>query len=801
MPYSINNLRLKNFKCFDNKKFYKFSFDRNKNPIILSGPNGYGKTTFFDAIELIFKQDITRIETSIEHSRTNLKKNILINESNKDGYLILELINENNNIITIIAKIDHMVKKIQYKESIQYFVVEKSIETDNLEDFLKGSIDWKSSLKDFEVIEYSFDHYNVFYYVSQSESTHFLKTSINQRKDSMNVLLNTEKIDEIISYIEDELIGKSRTSKNKVVNDEIEKLKQNIYNKTNIFKNKKKENDFIFDKVEYQELLNYPDRIELLNWDKKNIFEDKDSKININKITKIIFSLHKFAINFSDYKKYLFNEKIKSYLNNSTIMEDAEEFIQYFDNGELNIPKIKEQIDHWRYFSKIYNHSVFFREDFKTDSFNKDDFIKLKESDENIIKVNIDEISSLVNDINEVKKELSSKQKIINELNDSRRNLNEVKNKYDPDSGKCPYCNHSYSSAEELLESYNNLTEILSTEKSEKSIKLQNLVSKLENKLKFEFDEIMNKIKDIDEDEKDKIDKKILKYQNFIEKSVRIDAVKSVYNVLNKSSDWNNTNIKKKEIEKILNESIEQYDNLAFENEMEDYNFNDIYREYKPFFKIKQSKLLNFEYIDNKIKYLEYKSNLGENEEINTLKEEIKNEMIKLRKIESAREKVDKLKRIYNDAIKDYKNEILKKLRVPLLIYTGKILQDYQNGLGVFVNKDEMRFVSNGDAKHDILNTFSSGQLSGFVLAFLFSMNKQYIKENDDIGFILIDDPVQTMDDINIASFIEVLRNDFSDKQIILSTHETDKENYILYKFLKYNLTGQSFNVKNEFYS
>lgn len=106
-----------------------------------------------------------------------------------------------------------------------------------------------------------------------------------------------------------------------------------------------------------------------------------------------------------------------------------------------------------------------------------------------------------------------------------------------------------------------------------------------------------------------------------------------------------------------------------------------------------------------------------------------------------------------------------------------------------------------GDAKHDILNTFSSGQLSGFVLSFLFAMNKQYIKaSSDDIGFILIDDPVQTMDDINISSLIEVLRNDFSDKQIILSTHEMDKENYILYKFYKYNRIGQSFNVKEEIY-
>ena len=112
-----------------------------------------------------------------------------------------------------------------------------------------------------------------------------------------------------------------------------------------------------------------------------------------------------------------------------------------------------------------------------------------------------------------------------------------------------------------------------------------------------------------------------------------------------------------------------------------------------------------------------------------------------------------------------------------------------------------VRCSAEGHVKHDILNTFSSGQLSGFVLAFLFSMNKQYVKESeDDLGFILIDDPVQTMDDINISSMIEVLRNDFKDRQIILSTHETDKENYILYKFFKYNRIGQSFNAKDQLY-
>ena len=34
---------------------------------------------------------------------------------------------------------------------------------------------------------------------------------------------------------------------------------------------------------------------------------------------------------------------------------------------------------------------------------------------------------------------------------------------------------------------------------------------------------------------------------------------------------------------------------------------------------------------------------------------------------------------------------------------------------------------------------------------------------------LLIDDPVQTMDEINMASFVELLRNEFKDKQIFIN--------------------------------
>lgn len=55
---------------WDGSKYYEFVLDDTKNPIILTGPNGFGKTTFFDAIELVFSNKITRFNEAIEKGNT-----------------------------------------------------------------------------------------------------------------------------------------------------------------------------------------------------------------------------------------------------------------------------------------------------------------------------------------------------------------------------------------------------------------------------------------------------------------------------------------------------------------------------------------------------------------------------------------------------------------------------------------------------------------------------------------------------------------------------------------------------------
>ncbi|MCT4584589.1 MAG: hypothetical protein N4A54_06660 [Peptostreptococcaceae bacterium] len=804
MPYVIRDLRVQNFKCFDSKKFYKFNFYVDKNPTILSGPNGFGKTTFFDAIELIFTKKITRLQTTIERGNANLKKNILINEADKNGVLVLTLVDENDSYLSLVAIINHRVKRLNFEESIKYSIVDGILDSDDeIRTFLSSPVEWKSSIKHFERLRFSPEHFNVYYYVSQAESVHFLKNSIAERKDSMNILLNTKNVDNDSNYIEKKIIGKKSSKTGVIVNDEITSIKNLINLKINNLKLKIKGNNLELQKVKYDQLLSYTAEIKLVDWDKENCSKDGKMIVDIDKAITEIEALHYYAINANDYKKYLHNQRINGFINNKIIMDDITEYHPFIERDAVDKVKIKNLIEQWNRTVNIYNHAGFFRKQLDADSYKKEDLSKLKEISDDLITVDIEEITELITSINKTNQTLSSKQKILNDLVDTRLNLNQTKKRYDGKSSNCPYCNHPYDSIEELELAYNRLTEILSREKSKESQKKQSLLKQLSSKIKKDFDAISLILKDIDDKRIKDLNTLSVKYEKFVEDEKRLKAVEEVYSYLSKTDTWIKLEReeKKAEVQRILQENIKGYANLEFDNNMQKYNFESIHNKFKDIFAIEQTKIADNEYVVEKISYLKYQKSLLNNNEISSMRADIKKDMIKLKKIESARSKIEELNNIYQGSIDGYKNQILKKLRVPLLIYTGKILQDYQNGLGVFISKDEMRFVSNGDAKHDILNTFSSGQLSGFVLAFLFSMNKQYIrKSEDDIGFLLVDDPVQTMDDINIASLIEVLRNDFSNKQIIISTHENDKENYILYKFLKYNSTGKSFNVKEKLY-
>lgn len=796
MQYRIVRLRVNNFKCFDDAKYYEFNVDIEKNPVILSGPNGFGKTTFFDAIELIFSKNITRLDTNIESKKTNLGKNLLLNQSDKDGTVVLELVNEEGSYLTLFARIKNNVHQIDIEKSVKYGYVDRILQTDEIDEFLERYSNWSDTVNHIETLRYRADNFNVYYYVSQAESVHFLKRTISERKDAMNVLLNTESVSSRISRIE-EIIGKQANAKGALINDlirETESTIATIATKLKVLISQQAVPNAI--NSQYVSLGLYELDNTLFSWDSIDI-SNKDSAI-LNSCKLKVDSIISLLTNWSDYNHYLKNNEIKTLIADSHI-DDYIRYKRFIVGGHVNDDKLQEEIFRIDSIIQLFACTVFFRnETVDVDLFNPDDINKIKVLIPKTSAFDFALIQQIVDEIKYLKKMLSDDQKLIDRIISARKALDSAFGEYAPNSNICPFCNTEFEDNAALSNGYSVLDELLK-EKSEGTIER---IKKKSDELKVMIDDFNSKFlvdKYSEEDIQNMINAKTLCHEFLIDTG-RKNCIEKISKIIGDIEIQELNEAAKRVVYDALSEKMLPIDSETLEEEMQQYSFENIVNEYGDLLNYIRTNI-EIEQLRQKAQYILSLIKERDNTEVMSLRQELSAQIVRKKSMQDLRTKLYDLKKVYENAIDRYKNMTLEKLRVPLLIYTGKILQDYQNGLGVFVNKDEMRFVSNGDAKHDILNTFSSGQLSGFVLAFLFAMNKRYINvSSDSLGFILVDDPVQTMDDINIASLIEVLRNDFSGKQVIISTHEEDKENYILYKFYKYGQMGQSLNVKEEIY-
>lgn len=799
MQYRIVNLRLKNFKCFDNSKYYEFRIKSDNNPVILSGPNGFGKTTFFDAVELIFSKNITRLDKEIEKKTTNLGKNILLNKANEDGYVVLTMVDEQKEYLTLFAKILKSNHKLEVENSIFYGETKEFILTEHLDSYLQGYNEWKNCIDNEGLIKYRNKNFNVYYYVSQAESVHFLKRTISDRKNAMNVLLNTGFIDERKQIVFD-LIGSRNGANGYPVNDEIARLEGELKKKAIKLKALSSNAHDQIEKADYVDLGLYKKDSKLFFWDAPDV-----EGLNVSEIKSgmnILESIISFLENESDYGNYQWNENITKILEGSAI-KDYVDNKEYVANNSVSVEKIEHQLDAWDSIIKIYNCTMFFRQDIpEAANYREDDIVIIKKLVPELKGYDFSLIKNIVAEILNLRSNFSANQKIIDKLTSARNALRIAKNEYNEGGIVCPFCNTKFENAVLLNDGFEEVDRLLQMESGSVGERIALKNKELEKAVSKVRAAILPYVDGLDENAINLLIQRKTLLKSFVSDSGRVANVEKVVKYLidigyAPEGEVDNEII---DIQRVLSGLVKKVNNEEFNMLNAKYNYEKVAATYSEGIR-EIKRYLSLEILKSKNRYLAKVVWEKENTEIHDIKNEMRKLIVRREKATKVRQRLNELSKIYDQSVEEYKNITLRQLRVPLLIYTGKILQDYQNGLGVFISKDEMRFVSNGDAKHDILNTFSSGQLSGFVLAFLFAMNKQYIKaSSDDIGFILIDDPVQTMDDINISSLIEVLRNDFAEKQIILSTHEADKENYILYKFFKYNMRGQSFNVKEEIY-
>ncbi|MDE5892736.1 MAG: hypothetical protein K2H45_07440, partial [Acetatifactor sp.] len=181
-----------------------------------------------------------------------------------------------------------------------------------------------------------------------------------------------------------------------------------------------------------------------------------------------------------------------------------------------------------------------------------------------------------------------------------------------------------------------------------------------------------------------------------------------------------------------------------------------------------------------------------------------KNELLKIERRYKKLQEIYKMLSNYKEAIEagviDYKRSVVQDIEPLLHVYTAKILQQKFCGKSIFISTDKnmqkFQLINSEEDNQDILYNMSSGQLAAVSLSFLLCMHQVYAKQQS-LPILLIDDPIQTIDDVNMVGLVDILRFEFQNTQIFISTHEQKFEWYLKYKYEKAQKEIESYNMKN----
>lgn len=863
----IKKILLYNFKNFRHETVIDFS----DNITFLVGPNGFGKTTIFDAIELGLTGDISRINQNIPVTGENIKYNKPFFQNDISDPVIIKLWLEksNGNQLVLVRKLinNRPDGGILYapKRSIGQFKLFRQEEATD-ENFSSVDNDIKLSEIDQTTIdnfleingEYKLAKiFNLFNYIQQEETKFFLKKSEKDRSNALSFLVKTDEIEDRIGKIEK--VNKAISDNLLYLTDQQEKLTQQE-----------------LDNISYQRLFNQ----QVFQFDKESPFSvDNLSQLDDFKVTiqKIIEFKQSFSI--SEYQRKLEREKRKKEINT---IDSALRFA-------ILSPLVQRPNYQWQWEKYILENPIFFEyvllenylQTFETITHEYRRKQQLNQYWENL-STDINQMTvqtfqyvqndRLSNDFESLKVQLTSYQTVRESVGQADKNLSDLRQlrrkfgeKFDElrqhnhvDEDKCPFCNNQFDSFVDLKSSYNNYTDYLTEISSRDSQRLQEVQLSLNSRIQQVKQKITDEINSLTTN----IDKKLLDrlqelsgsyqsyskyledFKTFIQSYTNMAPYQlenlefDNYNHQYQSSlqEFRSKLVVDDDVYRVLDinslENIkgqlgdlgEEFPELQFETyQLESSSYSKInmaminsrLHELKQAihlaidekYAINENLIADAEnifptYFQSKVEVLE-DIRIGDLEEkklyIDKQYKLVQNQQFqdlsrRIKILEKTAERLKEIHTIYKEEVKKFKIGIVKQLRIPFFIYSAKMLQNYQQGMGIFLTYKKttssdnetvaiIRFKSDTKNDHDVMNQLSTGQLAVVSLAFTLSLNTMF-KLSDNLNFLMIDDPIQDMDAMNVLSFIEILRHGIIDRyQIILSTYSDHNALFMGYKF------------------
>ncbi|MCF2717015.1 AAA family ATPase [Paenibacillus sp. UKAQ_18] len=789
--YRLKRMYVENFKHI--AKWERELDCEGQDLIVLDGPNGFGKTTMFDVFELVLTGKLYRIKN--DDKREAYSEDLLRKDSSKQCLIKLEFTDESEKSFTLIKMIPENSGKESYRpDDFSRFKTYVSNQFHNDKQLWRPvsqiQVDEMFDMKDFSRF------YSLFYYIQQEENTFFLKKTSKERMNEIGQLFDTKKEEnQKQSILEIKNILSKEVTRIKKDKELLMKSLGTLQKEVNTESNNSSQ-------IPYAQL--FPNLSPTKLWDEENpilrVRETKDEYI------QELDELMRFVNQFDHFLETKHNVEIDAVCQNRSLLEGVITATFFLDKFEETKAKYYKEERLRKVLTKL----------------SKEKFTQNPEdvNFESLLtdvghQFDIDDLKTRISGIINTKKEANSLSSIVRQMNETRETLLKqyhlIQIKHEHALGvECPLCGYNWVELDYLLEEVKRKGDAFSEYYDNATTRLveqiNTIFSMYIEPIIFSIDEQLN-LKGV-------VDPTFFSLLNNSMES------KGKINSCNKWCETIGFNLEPyilkdttaiADMEVLIDQlasAIQMYKHIDTSQNIPD---RDTYNRFKSIYKeifnenVQDVKKISPEMIVEKKTYIDILYYSKRSETIDDLNKKIDTQVQKYNKLTARIEEINKIVEVYNSSIKRHWNEIMKDIEIPFFIYSGKIIQYYQKGLGIFIKENSsgeaksLKFVSDNVNDHDVVNYFSSGQLSALVIAFTLALNKVY--GNKKLGMLLIDDPVQTMDEINMASLTELLRNEFRDKQIIISTHEEEVSRYIRYKFNKYGYNTMRFNVKQDLFA
>jgi len=770
MKWQISRIEVSSFKAFKH-----ILLDLGGASLLtLDGPNGYGKTSIFDAIELLLTGQINRIQNLFNILLTRNKRDYADNLfwNSRSGYndlcIKIEFINDGRKLVLARHCPAEIFKKPANNRADKYgnFKLYELPEFESSE-FTKNNFRDNSFLD--EIYGKNFrENFSFLNYLEQGQNR-LLHTRVDDRKEKLGNLFNISDIEAeiescntVYTKLTRYINNPERTAKAVSLKEEIATLRDTLQAEAGIIEYKK------FSTTDVPP-----------GWDKEILFSSYsavDHAAYLESVRKLIALLPLKAT----IKTRIHNETIDAAIErNEESMRSLARFGK--DLGKLDgLEAIKQEIDELERSANIIKRGA--------------KVIKVEEARSlpNWKDGRLEWFELQIESRNRLAEKSSTNANVVAELEHLKKQLLEEHKKSYPDDKMCPLCGADWEDHKSMVDAIEAKTKQISDSLGQDGKDLVILIAAMDAELKLINTHIQDRLKLLTPTFEPNLHVALSRIK------LRLPAI--IQLLENLQSENIQFTYAFTEIDDVVDERFEKLkeilrnkkqveaDALALPEDWRE-TTNRAFKDLQDFY------IVTAEDLKDKEKYISIKANEAQNSRLQTCITELKVIEKETKAAQKAQDKVEKLRSTLKKTEQSYTDQTISAIEFIFHIYSGRLIQNYQRGLGLFIESREgtqLRFLTAEKSEHDAVMSMSSGQVSALSLAFFLSLNKVY----SQVPLILIDDPSQSLDEVNIASLTDLLRCELKHCQLVVSSHEEDISAYMRYRFDRAGLTTSSLNMQ-----